>query len=276
MGPGTVHAVVTPKASICHGGHLYAMSTMSKTVYGILHTFVGSSVLTNTQHTTDSRMLLRRTMSHVYSCTAAENFVPSPQHQTPQSVHLPKFNTSEGVMDFFNLLNMTELGNILNPFSYTTIGLQIKERAQMIHARKLGRVVLQWFGCNYEIRLKSRGKHQVIKDIHHFYYENLGRQTKALLDYKKQAEESGMSSDMKECTAKAMEIFIGITFKGNVAFSEGYNKADNSLIAWNEPLEVRLKKSPSMFNMSDYGKLTFYTISHAKENYRLHRWSDAL
>jgi hypothetical protein len=60
MKPSTLHAVVTFEASICHGGHLYPMSTMRNTMYGIMHTFVGSSVLTNTEHTTDSRMLLRR------------------------------------------------------------------------------------------------------------------------------------------------------------------------------------------------------------------------
>ena len=33
----------------------------------------------------------------------------------------PKLNTVEGVVDFFNLLSVTELSDILNPFSYNPV-----------------------------------------------------------------------------------------------------------------------------------------------------------
>ena len=121
MKPATLHMVVTPEASICHGGHFYTMSTISDTVYGIMHTFVGSSVLTNTQHTADSRMLLQQSMSHVYSLTVAEGFQPSSYIPTLKSVHIPKLNTVKGVVDFFNLLSVTELSNILNPLATTLV-----------------------------------------------------------------------------------------------------------------------------------------------------------
>jgi hypothetical protein len=58
MKPGTPHAIVTFEASICHGGHFYAMSTIHRTLSGIMHSLVGSNILMNAKHTTDSHMLL--------------------------------------------------------------------------------------------------------------------------------------------------------------------------------------------------------------------------
>ena len=85
MRPGTPHAVVTFKASICHGGHFYAMSTIRNTIYGIMHTLVGSNILTNAEHTMDSHMLLQWLVSYVYHHMVEAVFQPSltslPQHQ---------------------------------------------------------------------------------------------------------------------------------------------------------------------------------------------------
>ena len=254
MNPATLHAVVTPEASICHGGHFYTMSTMSNTVYGIMHTFVGSSVLTNTQHTADSRMLLRRSVSHVYSLTVAENFRPSSHVPTPKSAHVPKLNTVEGVVDFFNLLNVTELGGILNPFSYNP-GLQIKERVRIIHARKLSRTLLRWFWCNYELREIVDGKSKVVQNGERFYYECLGRQTKTLWEYKKVAEQCGMMSDVEDCTAEAVAASIKKAFQGNTAFWDGFNRAHGTSLSWcNLTFEVCLRQPPAAFNLSDCGE----------------------
>lgn len=59
MRPNTPHAVYTPDHAICMGGHFYATSTMQSTMFGIIHTFVAGSLLTNTEHLV-SRNLIRR------------------------------------------------------------------------------------------------------------------------------------------------------------------------------------------------------------------------
>lgn len=60
MRPNTAHAVYTPEHAICHGGHFYATSTIQDSCFGVFHTFVSSSTITNTEHDIDSRRLLRR------------------------------------------------------------------------------------------------------------------------------------------------------------------------------------------------------------------------
>jgi hypothetical protein len=249
---GTIHAVVTPSASICHGGHFYAISNMVNAFYGIVHTVVGSSHLTNTEHTTDSRMLLRRLVSHVYSCTVVEKFEPSVQHRTPKSAHVPKLNTINGVTDLFSLLNLMELSDILNPFSYTALGLPLKDRVQMIHARKLSRIILRWFFCKYEIRY---GHGELIQDGEEFYYRCLGHQTKAILRYKIAAEECGMASDVKSCSAETMQSFINRVFKGNAAFWETFSVSNGHSLSpiW-FTFEVNAKQPLSVFDLSSCSK----------------------
>jgi hypothetical protein len=88
-------------------------------MYGIMHTFVGSSVLTNTEHTTDSHMLLWWLVSHVYSHMVEHKFQASSDLPTPTLVH----PFMDGVLDLFSLLNLIELSNILHPLSYATCGL---------------------------------------------------------------------------------------------------------------------------------------------------------
>jgi hypothetical protein len=157
MKPGMPHAVVTFEASICHGGHFYAMSTIHATVYGIMHTLVGSNILTNAEHTTDSRMLLQQLVSDMHHHMVESRFQPSPDLPTPMSGHVPKLNTTDGVMDLFSLLNVIELSNILHPLSYAVSSLRLKERLQMIYAHKLARIILRWFWCNYDVYKIQKG-----------------------------------------------------------------------------------------------------------------------
>lgn len=228
---------------------------MTKAAQGIMHTFVGSSVLTNTEHTTDSRMLLRRMVSHVYTQTVTAEFRTSAAQPSPKSAHVPKFNTVEGVEDLFNLLNVTELSDILNPLSYAKLGLHVKERVRMMHARKLSRIILRWFWCNYEIVQVHDGARSVVEDGQRFYYEGLGRQMKALLQYKKDAEKKGMTSDVKDCTATAVDYLIRKVFEGNATFFEAYNKTPRASLAWQDiPFEVNIKEPPSVFNLEDCSK----------------------
>lgn len=60
MRPNTPHCVVTFESAICKGGHLYATSTIRDSCYGYWHSFVASTLLTNTEHTTEAQLLLQR------------------------------------------------------------------------------------------------------------------------------------------------------------------------------------------------------------------------
>ncbi|KAJ3499602.1 hypothetical protein NLJ89_g10083 [Agrocybe chaxingu] len=77
MRPNTPHLVYTFGHTIAYGGHFYSTSVLRDTAFGVMHTFVGSSVLTNTSHY-PSRHLLRRMVYFFHeslvrgsSCSAA-------------------------------------------------------------------------------------------------------------------------------------------------------------------------------------------------------------
>jgi hypothetical protein len=66
MRPNTVHAVLTPMASIVHGGHFYCTSTMQDTLRAMIHSFVDHVKVTNTNHAPTSS-LLRRMATFYYT-----------------------------------------------------------------------------------------------------------------------------------------------------------------------------------------------------------------
>jgi hypothetical protein len=59
-----MHAVFTPAATICHGGHFYSTSTLQDTLRASVHSFMDHSKITNTNHP-PAAALLRR-MSSLY------------------------------------------------------------------------------------------------------------------------------------------------------------------------------------------------------------------
>jgi hypothetical protein len=218
--PGSIHAVFTPESTICFGNHFYAISTLSD--------FVGSSVLTNTQHTKDSRMLLRRILTYIHAETVEAGFVATPNQPHPALEHIPAFDTFEGVVDFFNLLNVIELADALHPQTYSLGGLCIKERAGMIHAQRLARQLQRWFWCNYDISAIPSVPPEhfdqfywLIRD--EFYFKGLAYQAMAILQYKTAAAKAGMCSDVKECTALAVERVIKEVFAHNGVFWQAWN-----------------------------------------------------
>ena len=66
MRPNTPHAVVTPDAAICHGGHYLSTSTLRSTCYGYLMGFSLSTLITNTNHTTECQLLFRKLLGYYY------------------------------------------------------------------------------------------------------------------------------------------------------------------------------------------------------------------
>jgi hypothetical protein len=63
MRPNTPHVVFTAEHSVCLGGHFYATSTLRDTCYGMMHTFIAGSLVTNAQHTKHAFMLLSRLLA---------------------------------------------------------------------------------------------------------------------------------------------------------------------------------------------------------------------
>src|ERR1700679_1666479 len=112
MRPNTPHFVVTPESAICHGGHFYAMSTIQGTVFGLYHMFVASKRVTNTEHSYDAHILLRRMVVHVHHVLVKHGSKLTAPHNTP---HIPDVSTFESLLDLFMLCIVMELGDLINP-----------------------------------------------------------------------------------------------------------------------------------------------------------------
>ncbi|KAF8803030.1 hypothetical protein BYT27DRAFT_7003283, partial [Phlegmacium glaucopus] len=112
MRPNTPHAVLTPNASICHGGFFFSTSNLRSTCYGHLMTFSLSTLLTNTGRTTESQLLFCKMLGYYYEVYTQgrplESAVP----------HVPDVSTFDGIHDLFSLCNLVEMANILHPETY--------------------------------------------------------------------------------------------------------------------------------------------------------------
>lgn len=65
MRPATPHYVITTDNSVTFGRHFYAASTLAETCFGIIHTIMLDSSVTNASHDA-TRTLLRRILSNWY------------------------------------------------------------------------------------------------------------------------------------------------------------------------------------------------------------------
>jgi hypothetical protein len=77
MRPATPHYVLMVDDSITYGHHFYCASTISSSVYGIIHSFVLGAAVTNALHE-ETKTLMRRIMAMWYV-----HFVLSDEGQSP-------------------------------------------------------------------------------------------------------------------------------------------------------------------------------------------------
>lgn len=189
MRPNTPHLVLTPEASICHGGHFYASSTLRSTCHSILHTFVASTLLTNTEHTAASRELLRRLLCFYCKAFQSDYVIEESAEKMMSPAYkgnIPNVYTFEGLIDVLSLCNLMEMGNIIHYKTYTRDGMSSSERRRMIAGRAIARQVRSWLAANVEIHhlhdipnLRS-----LEQDV---FYPYLSSQVAALLHYKRRA-----------------------------------------------------------------------------------------
>jgi hypothetical protein len=269
MRPGSIHAVFTPRSAICFGNHFYTITTISDTVYTIIHTFVGSSALTNTEHNTDSRMLLRRILLYIHSETVGVDFIPTVDRPIPTSGHIPALDSYDGVVTFFNLLNIIELGDILHPGSYTWARLGLKERVEMIHSRKLARQLRHWFWCYFDISVipHTSSSEEFWRHREIFYFAGLAYQVKAILAYKEAATAADMRPEVEGCTDTAVESMISNVFSQNTTFWQAWGNLDaanNSLetLCWtgwmkDTNFEVLVRQLPMPHSSKEFGLYHF-------------------
>lgn len=203
MRPNTPHYVLTPEAAICYGGHFYATSTIRETVFGVFHMFALSKAITNTEHSRDSRLLLRRLIVYIHHVLVRGQLRPHPSSKLP---HIPSVWTFDGALDLFLLCIFAELGELLDPVAYAKQHRDDREleheRLSTIYARGLARELLEWWNALFMFSAKNDQSLTQGKGI---FRRFLAHQVRALAAYKKLAEEKEMEAEEPACTAAAFE-----------------------------------------------------------------------
>jgi hypothetical protein len=207
MRPATVHFVVTPESAICHGGHAYAMSTMMNTVQGIFATFVGSSVLTNTEHTKPTRHLLERML--IYRHDSLIMTSDSEDELSDYDIDSDHIN----VHDLLALCVLGEFGEILSPHSYNQ-PLDMHEQIFSMYARGCARNLVAWMDQHPEHFATADGK----LSPGDAFWDMMENCTRTLVEYKRWGEKNDLLPDDCACTAAALESRLQVCFSGSAPF----------------------------------------------------------
>jgi hypothetical protein len=203
MRPNTPHMVYTLESAICHGGHFYSISTIRDSVYGIYRTFSASGLLTNTEHTKDARLLLRRLVAFLHYIFVRRQFDPC--RPAMPSPHAPDVSTFEGMIDLFMLCIVMELGHLLNPGAYRREATpELHDLVSIVYSRGLARELLDWWQACYELV----GEDGTRRSGWQIFHELFSHQVRALAVYKRLAERDGIDSDEPECTAAAFITWL--------------------------------------------------------------------
>ena len=206
MWPNTPHFVVTPESAICHGGHFYAMSTIQDMVFGLYHMFVASKRVTNTEHSYDAHILLRRMVVHVHHVLVKHGSKLTAPHNTP---HIPDVSTFEGLLDLFMLCIVMELGDLINPVAYKKKYHHNRDRDLdrlcTIHARGLSRDLRSWWHAHYML---FDPQEKMLLDSEVIFRQLLCQHIRALISYKRAAEKTDVQGEVEECTAAVLESLL--------------------------------------------------------------------
>ncbi|KAF9529560.1 hypothetical protein CPB83DRAFT_852312 [Crepidotus variabilis] len=211
MRPNVVHAVFTPKNTICHGSHFYTTSTMQATLASLIHGFVCHSYITNISHP-KTRVFLRR-LCHLYH----RGLVLRLPMTDAEKSHLPALNAASGasanideVVNFLSVIALSIFANALDPRTYMASGqgkdaelteqqylimdrydvnaIPEEERKEISTCRGAGLDALAWFRRTYQVTTIDNN---VRLDLPSIFFVHIAR---SLLRYKYAAEVNSISA----------------------------------------------------------------------------------
>lgn len=208
MRPNLPHCVVTPIPSICLGGHYYLASTLMDSIIGMYHHFVGSDVLTNTDHGIASHALLVRMLAYYYqyfkcsynsvigvfilfSYLFLHCYINCLDRKYP---HIPDTNTWDGSLALFSLCNYFELYSALINWNYADHQKDSQAFEASIKNRSRARKIVYWYFRTHSLHGTGRSitGYEAFQDVYAVF---LAHQAHVLILLKKAAYTSGFQGD---------------------------------------------------------------------------------
>jgi hypothetical protein len=251
MRPNTPHAVFTLDHSITHGSHFIATSTLRQTCYGIVHSFLLSSAITNTDNGV-VWVILQRLMCYYHQAFTSGDW-KEPEFDPS---HIPDIVTSSGVVDLYTFMVLLELANALHVNTYSRKGLEQMERHRIIEARRLARELRKWVAANFVVEMTERPEEDL-------FVWMLASMSVRLVSYLKEARKYDIKATSSRCSVKRMsaEIYDVISGEREVLslISTQREALKGSSIAWTAPVSVTPRSEPCEFDVSRGFTTTGYT-----------------
>ncbi|KDR68473.1 hypothetical protein GALMADRAFT_44036, partial [Galerina marginata CBS 339.88] len=210
MMPYTAHLVYTASHTICSGGHLFPTSTMRYTMLGLMHTFILSNFISNTNHV-PTRVLLCRMAVFYYQGLVLEKY----NQDEDASAHLFPLESFSSILDLIAFCNTIIFINVLDfqtyqypsrssnididdieslsyerlasieAYDYNAVVAIDRQRYQ--YARGLAYALLDWLFKAVDIVDVRTG--EVVEDpFSTLWIPYISQQASALLNYKRLAE----------------------------------------------------------------------------------------
>jgi hypothetical protein len=194
-----------------------------------------STLITNTQHTTQCQLLFRKLLGYYYDVytqgrpdDAGNELIftarmgkLTPSLKGPLELpvpHVPDVSNFNGMLDLFSLCNIIEMANILHPDSYSEEGLRVSVRQDMIGGRALSRAIVLWVISNYDIEVVSAET---------FYWTYLAYQARAVCFAKKFGESKGVYSFTEVPLEGRVKTLIKNSFRGIKKFWEHWDSFED-------------------------------------------------
>ena len=243
MKPFTNHAVLTVNSAVCHGGHFLSASNIRQTCLGFLATFTMSTLLTNTDHTSETLTLFHSLLecwsTEIMNCPNRMFSVPDLPGSSQRisnvddnwPAHVPNIRTFEGIYDLFSLLNLVEISEVVHYQTYAPLSLPHEQRLILIDARAKSRQLVEWI-------LARRQLDSSDITLPQFYWKYLTYQVRAICAAKTFAESQDTFSYDQKHIAKRVEALVYAHFDGIQPFWDEWGLLDGTTItsfAWSPP-----------------------------------------
>ncbi|KIK52531.1 hypothetical protein GYMLUDRAFT_251136 [Collybiopsis luxurians FD-317 M1] len=214
--PCTPHLVLTPEASICHGGHFYSFQSMAQTSYSLYQNFVAAKLLTNTIDYNALDCLC--SIAHfwynkicIQSGTYLSNLKQASDNVQSEGSdiipHCPNFMFLKDLIEFFSFSNVIKFGTILDVQRYRQ------------ESGKYQKVIEQWVFKHFQLELI--GSHDSLDSksrLPTLCTQYLCQLVKVLVYHKVMVEKHGINAEDETVTAVALKEAIEEDFANDSHF----------------------------------------------------------
>ena len=242
MRPNTPHAVFTPENCITYGSHFVATSTLRETCYGVVHSFISSSAITNADNN-DVWNILQRLACYYHQIFTNGDW----KEACFDASHIPDVSSPSGVLDLYTFMVILELANVFHESAYSNSGLIQLERLRIIEARRLSRELRNWVVTNFVVQIMDRPDEDLFAWM-------LASMCVRLVYYLKEARSHNIKATSPSCTVKRMSAQIYDVISSNDVVLDLIKTQHAALkgnsIKWTDPVIVTPIAEPEPFNLS--------------------------